>query len=369
LNKELKMSKYTYGLAITLLGLLCLNPISAKAAPQIIGATGTATHGASMTVTGAGFGTGDTTPLTWDDFEAGTVGQNLSNSPKVGTWSLNSSPTPQYGTTYRHSGTKASYGSKTASGGDIFTSVLVPNSSGSLTDRYYYASWWGYWHANCSNRGQVKLIQFWGTYQQNDYSPGFFHGGGSSTYIALENAGMTHMEWTDNANSDEWSQYQLVLKQSDINVPNGVIQIYLNGALIYNKVNIITHDRAGSYWQKLIPHEGMTNQSGCSGDRFFALDDIYMNNSWARVVLGNASTYAASTKLEIQPVDWTNPVWSSTNINIKANTGSYTSGQTAYLYVIDAAGAVNANGFALKIGSGGGGGTTPPPPPSNLRVQ
>ncbi len=361
--------KYTYCLAITILGLLCLIPTHATAAPSITGIMGTATHGSAMTITGSSFGTGDTTPLTWDDFEDGTVGQNLAASPKVGTWALGDTPIPQYSNSYAHSGTKSSYGSKPSDGSNLYTQFSSPSSGGALTDTYYYASWWGYWHANCSNLGQVKLIQFWGTYQVGDYNPGVFHGYGSSTYIALESAGFSKLEWIRNAAADGWHQYQLVLKQSDVNVANGTVQIYLDGALIYNQVSVVTRERSGEYWQKLIPHEGMTNQSGCSGTRFFALDDFYFNNSWTRVVLGNASTYAASTKFDLQPVNWQSPLWSASSINVKFNQGEYTNGQTVYLYVVDATGAVNANGFAVTIGNGSGVDTAPPVAPVNLRIQ
>lgn len=355
---------------LTLLVLLCLMPAPGQAAPQISGTTGTATHGSTMTITGSGFGTGDTTPLVWDDFEDGAAGQNLASSPKVGSWALNSQPTPQYTSAYARSGTKASYGSKSAGGGDIFTSVHVPGGSGGLTDKYYYASWWGYYHANCSAMGQIKLIQFWGTYQKGDYNPGFFHGPGSSTYIALENSGTTAMDWPSETKRDAWVQYQLVLKQSDVNVANGIVRIYRDGALIYNQTNVKTREINGQYWQKLIPHEGMTNQSGCADTRFFSMDDLYMNNSWARVVLGNSSTYATSTTFDIQPADWIIPQWSSTSVRVKFNQGNYKTGQTAYLYVVDAAGTFNSNGFPITINGGSGGGTTTlPPPPQNVQVR
>lgn len=354
---------------LTLLALLYLIPTPAEAAPEISGTTGTATHGSAMTITGSAFGTGDTTPLVWDDFESGTAGQKLPASPKVGTWALSSQTVPQYSSSYAHSGSKASYGSMAAGGGNLYSSVQVPSGSGVLTETYYYASWWGYYHANCSTKGQIKLIQFWGTYQINDYNPGFFHGPGSSTYIALENSGFSELEWLSDTKSDVWVQYQLVLKQSDANVANGIVRIYRDGALIYNKTNVKTRERSGEYWQMLIPHYGMTNQSGCADTRFVAMDDLYMNNSWARVVLGNASTYAASTTFDLQPVDWTNPQWSSTSIKIKFNQGDYNAGQTAYLYVVDAAGSVNSNGFPITINSGSGGGTTPLSAPENLRFQ
>jgi hypothetical protein len=92
------------------------------------------------------------------------------------------------------------------------------------------------------------------------------------------------------------------------------------------------------------------------------MDDIYADNTLSRVMLGNASTYAASTKFEMQKPS----VWSASSVTIAANPASFTTGQTAYLYVIDSTGAVNASGLPVTIG---GGDTTPPAAPTGLGVQ
>ena len=49
------------------------------------------------------------------------------------------------------------------------------------------------------------------------------------------------------------------------------------------------------------------------------------------------------------------------------NTGSFQNNQTAYLYVIDAAGNVNANGLTITLGSGADVQETVVPTPQNLR--
>jgi hypothetical protein len=49
--------------------------------------------------------------------------------------------------------------------------------------------------------------------------------------------------------------------------------------------------------------------------------------------------------------------WSDTSITITLNKGSFANFNSAYLYVIDADGNVNTNGYLL---SDGGGGNTPP---------
>jgi hypothetical protein len=85
------------------------------------------------------------------------------------------------------------------------------------------------------------------------------------------------------------------------------------------------------------------------------MDDIYVDTSFARVMIGNASTYAASTHFEMQP-----PVsWSASQVQITVNQGSFAANSTAYLYVVDSTGAVSSG---QKITFGNSGGASVPAP-------
>ena len=97
-----------------------------------------------------------------------------------------------------------------------------------------------------------------------------------------------------------------------------------------------------------------------STSNFWGYDDIYIDFTQARVELADASTWAARTKSEIQIPT----VWSATSISVNVNQASYANGSTAYLYVIDSAGLVNASGFLVTVGSG----VSVPAAPSNLRL-
>ena len=81
--------------------------------------------------------------------------------------------------------------------------------------------------------------------------------------------------------------------------------------------------------------------------RYFA--DVYLDYSRARVVLGNAPTLSASTIREVQvPTSW-----SGSSISISANLGRFTAGQTAYVFVVDANGTPNGQGFPVTMGATG----------------
>ncbi|MFA6392255.1 MAG: MopE-related protein, partial [Patescibacteria group bacterium] len=114
---------------------------------------------------------------------------------------------------------------------------------------------------------------------------------------------------------------------------------------IYMWISCPGHERCGE-----CPPEAT---SGCSVDNpdwlparqdEFFYDNIYIDKSIARVELGNAPTYAGSTRRDVQiPTAW------GSTIQITINKGSFTSGQTAYLYVTDNNGNVNSTGYAVTI--------------------
>lgn len=88
-------------------------------------------------------------------------------------------------------------------------------------------------------------------------------------------------------------------------------------------------------------------------------DDVYVDSTYARVILTNASTYESSTILELQPPT----SWSDNNIIVTVNQGSL--GQDAYLYVFDTENNHNLVGYPITFGD------LPPQPnaPANVRVR
>jgi hypothetical protein len=95
-----------------------------------------------------------------------------------------------------------------------------------------------------------------------------------------------------------------------------------------------------------IPHWGQFTVFSYIGYSVFKnyeewFDDIYVQfGTQARVVLGNAATYAACTRIELQPPGY----WKSdgTQIKIALNYGGFSTTDPRYLYVIDGAGIVSA---------------------------
>ena len=85
-------------------------------------------------------------------------------------------------------------------------------------------------------------------------------------------------------------------------------------------------------------------------------DDIYLDNSWARVEIGDKAYYNSCTHREIQIPS----SWSENLITINVNQGSFVNGKPLYLYVVDAGGSVNNQGYPIIFGDGGHVGPSPP---------
>ena len=100
-------------------------------------------------------------------------------------------------------------------------------------------------------------------------------------------------------------------------------------------------------------------------DNFRYFDDVYVDNTFARVVLANAPDYDDATIVEPQiPIEW-----SANSIRATINVGNLPTSQENYLFIFDSANISNSTGIPVYISSSTG--ETPPPPntPLNPRIQ
>ena len=151
-----------------------------------------------------------------------------------------------------------------------------------------------------------------------------------------------------------WAKVEHILRISAGS--DGRIQIVDNGVTRVDYSGV-TDTSAGT--TRTVTVGGYARGRNSNNWRYFT--DIYLDTSWARVILGNAPTFSASTRRELQIPT----AWSSSSISVTANLGAFSEGQTAYLYVVDANGSVNAAGFPVVLGTAA---AAPPAAPKNLRV-
>jgi hypothetical protein len=87
---------------------------------------------------------------------------------------------------------------------------------------------------------------------------------------------------------------------------------------------------------------------GCATSGSYSYDDIYVDFTRARVEISLEPLWSATKKKEVQiPVRWTD-----TSIELRINAGEFTSGTSAYLYVVDSSATANEQGFPITIGAG-----------------
>lgn len=79
-------------------------------------------------------------------------------------------------------------------------------------------------------------------------------------------------------------------------------------------------------------------------DAWMYFDDLYVDNTMSRVMLGNASTYTNCTILEPQIPS----AWSTGEITVEVNLGALT-GTTGYLYVFDSTNTCNSTGYTVTL--------------------
>jgi hypothetical protein len=153
----------------------------------------------------------------------------------------------------------------------------------------------------------------------------------------------------------EWKRIWAWVKGSSSSTSlNGEIKFWeLNGGVVQrvNKTGLTTLKTGGSF-HRMKPNAYGRQTPNC----VTSFDDIYIAtgaNAQSRIEVGNASTYAKSTKLTIL----TPKSWSDGSISAQVNTGQFKTGEAAYLFVFKADGSVSS-GYPIKIGATASGGTT-----------
>lgn len=322
------------------------------AAPTISGTSGALTHGQNVTVSGSAFGSRPSAaPLRSDDFEAGTVGQNLTG------WNITStlpSMLPEYAAVARP-GTPGGKSALEAFGsGNYNSGIGVSNHS----TKKWYVSGWVKGTTSGSPSRNVKLVSFRGPDLSDpegrlDQYP---NNGSGHIYTADCNGTKTQDSWAIQSNliieDGGWHRFEAWIDLGTPNGGNGLYQVWKDTATWGGVLSgtMITSDC--SFSEVHVQHYYATD-TGTAPAANYWWDELYIDTSRARIEIGNASTWAASNHRELQ----TTSAWSSTGATFKLNRGSFAPGSSVYLFVVDDSGAASA-GYPVTIAADGGGGTS-----------
>lgn len=331
-----------------ILFLLALFGVPALAAPSISGTSGTLTHGSSVTVSGSAFGSRPTAaPLRSDDFEAGTVGQNITG------WAITStipSMLPEYAAVARP-GTPGGKSALEAFGSGNYNSGIGVSN---YVTRKWYVSGWVKGTTSGSPTRNAKLVSFRGPdlSEPEGRLDQYPNNGSGHIYTADCNGTKTQDNWNIASNliieDGNWHRFEAWIDLGTPNGGNGLYQVWKDTSTWGGVLSgtMITSDC--SFEEVHVQHYYATD-TGTQPEANYWWDELYIDTSRARVEIGNASTWAASTHRELQ----TTSAWSASSATFKLNRGSFAPGTSVYLYVVDDSGSASA-GYPITIDSGGG---------------
>ncbi|GEM_PF-4521468 len=146
-----------------------------------------------------------------------------------------------------------------------------------------------------------------------------------------------------------WIQMETMMKLIAEN--DGIIRWWVNGKQTFDYSP--TNPKWGYLDHWTDRYTGTARNIGLGGyvrtkntDDWWYFTDIYMDTTLARACIGNAATYSACTVREMLIPN----AWSTSSITAIVNQGTFANGATAYIYVVDAEGTVNANGYPVTFG-------------------
>jgi len=372
--------------AMLLICTILLVPMICNAAPTVTGVSGVVQHNGTITITGSSFGTkSQVTPVAWDNFSQDTVGAAPSTTATIGSWSsVGWKNSGDHSTPFTVTTKNARYPNSRSVVANINEYMEAAFSGGSDSQTWFVQYWFylGDGFAFNSNEsgclGNIKMFRMWstgsdsanvrmnnaGTYDiyftceyvggSEDWHPvvsgnnwiNILMGHGDPGYVPPTMVGWKNFE--NDITTGTWHCFQFEYRDSTVNVSDGVIRWWFDGKLILDKRTFLTRNASHTSFKRP-KYVGFMNSVGTGSGALFYMTDPYIDNTWARVEIGNASTYNACTHREIQP----NTAWANGSITVKVNQGSFSSGASAYLYVVHPDGSVNATGYPITIGSGG----------------
>lgn len=330
-----------------------LMPVASFAAPSVSSVSGTFSHGNTITInsTGSNFGTkSPAAPLRWETWESLNVGDTPADT---GWWTEDASTAVASTANQRHSrSTKSMFANITRIAAKKWhKSIPSFATTKKLIVNYWTRFTYGddpggavtQWqiktmrlHAGSGSTITYPSIAFYNWYYPDQVPPkprlnitnNYF--GGSS------GPGQAHdfVKTVNNA----WYNEEIIINQGTIGTADGYLETnisYPNYSGYSRKTTNSMIVDSGNYMDTLYFENYSGNGSPDPIPIYY--DDIYVDDTWARVVVGNASSYYSCTHREMLiPV-----TWSASTIMATFNQGAFQNGQPVYLFVVDSTGAVS----------------------------
>ena len=353
--------------------------------PNITDVSGIIQHGNYITVYGSNFGEKTPAkPQIWCDFEDGTI--DCSKTLSAGTPFRGGSHS-NWTTDNPHSRSKRNIYTIPNTNNVKTASSFGIDANGAtrffgFARRKYPAKWWNYvvnhktFYAHSTDMVKGQEIGYTWQYHNFANSP---NGPGQINFRA--DPGVPSIDYgfsngKQMPNDGTWFIEEYEMKRSSaVNLQDGQVKYWVNGSK-YKTESVLDmtpdYPEKGygqiildEYWQQFDDNGVVKGWPINNGKVQY--DDIYMDTTWSRVMIGNASTYDGCTHREpLIPVEW-----STTSIRAYFNQGSFSNQENVYLFVVDSNG-LTSNGYGIKIGGEYervGSSLVPPSAPINLIIN
>ena len=346
------------------LALIVLPVISA--AQSVIEVTGDIVDGQSVAIAGHSFGSSNHLgPRIWDDLESGDFSPAWRSTNHLG-----------LGSESRHSGSEtcAAINFQGSGGDGGYGFVTAPSAV--LAERWFVQYWfqldenfdWGTstYGGGDENLANVKIFRMWNPGSVDENFVIALHGFRNSApytseYIDNDGGDYVFRGYMDDWSTGSWHCLQFEYKESSVLAQDGEIRIWLDGALQLDDRSIMTREDYSDLKRPyIVGFYDSWNDSGADRDDVF-FDDIYIDDSWSRIEVGNAPIYNECTHREIQiPTSWADDM-----ITFDMSTGGLAHTDDLYLFVVDQDGS-RSPGFLIR-GDGAADQGPPGPPGRPIR--
>lgn len=347
-----KMKKSKTIKCMLMLSLFCFAKNSLAAMPAINSAS---IDDQSISISGSNFGAkSPAAPILWERFDDGINGQNVEGNG----WHRYADLGAQYNDTQPYSGTLSAYNYTEYGDQKGFNTsyYVLPIPSDQL-----YVSCMFRHDGTIYNDNRVPKNWRINTPGNHYSGPGefalsdgylYYYSGNTPYWTNLDDNGTGRFFTSPEYGSSTWTRHEGYIRYSD---PPGASNGYMWAAVGTQQKTFANRNnrpegwsyQAGEYLLGLMHDQG-NHQVGDYHHMW--VDDVYIDNTQARIEIGNASTWAACTKKVIQiPTSWNSENPADNVVQATTNQGSFEDGSTAYLYVVNPDGEVNETGHPVTF--------------------
>lgn len=324
--------------------------------PSVSSVTGDVLHGTSIFLFGNSFGSkSPAVPIKYEDFEGGVLGESVATT---GYWSTDGTPPVFSDNSQRFPGSNNALCALTGLQ-DMFYIANV-----AITDKIYV----NYRYRVEPAPESTYQLKIWGVGQTfpTIVYPGigdflWEHSDSKSRYLQIYGTDSVQEVSYGNWPAEyTWESLSMEISQGTVGGADGIITAFQNCVQTMEwtdaNLRVDVGDNLDSFkWGQYLGNGGSSTIA--------QYDDVYIDNTWARIELGDNPNYSSCTHREIQVPS----AWSPTSVTVTVNTGSFSTSDSAYLFVVNEDGTPSV-GYPVTIGESGGGGG-PMTGPTNLTAS